>query len=101
MRPRAEDTHIPVAAESPYADSSDKRAACRLHDLPDGVRACVRELRGCRHLRTRLYALGLTPGAEVTVRCHGNAGCRVEVRDTCVVLDRESADSVLCDAPGA
>ncbi len=77
---------------------------CRLRDVPDGVKTRVRELRGCRHLRSRLYSLGLTPGAEITVHGHGDGGCRVEVRDTCLVLDCESADNILCDevaGPGA
>ncbi len=69
---------------------------CPLNDIPDGVRTHVRELRGCRQLRSRLYSLGFTPGTEITVYGHNDAGCRVQVRDTCVVLDCESADNILC-----
>lgn len=92
----AEEDALASSAAWPYG-----HAGCRLRDLPDGVRTHVRALRGCQRLRSRLYSLGLIPGVEITVRGHGEAGCRVEVRDTCVVLDRESADSVLCDAAGA
>ena len=49
-------------------------------------------------MRSRLCALGFTPGAEILVYKGENAGCRVQVRDTCVVLDNDSAESVLCDA---
>ena len=73
---------------------------CRLQELPDGARTHVRELRGCRHLRSRLYSLGFIPGTEIMVQGRGDAGCRVQVKDTCVVLDSESADSILCDAVG-
>ena len=89
------------SAEGTAAPAGETRlfpGECRLRDLPDGARTHVRELRGCRHLRSRLYSLGLVPGTAITVHGRGDAGCRVEVRDTCLVLDCESASSILCDA---
>ena len=71
---------------------------CCLRDLPDGARTHVRALRGGRQSRSRLYSLGFVPGTEVLVSGRGEAGCRVQVRDTCVVLDCESACNILCDA---
>lgn len=73
---------------------------CCLRDLPEGALTRVRKLRGCPNLRSRLYSLGFVPGTEILVHGHGDAGCRIEVRDTCVVLDGESADCIFCDAPG-
>lgn len=78
-----------------------------LLDLPPGTRVRVRELRGNRRLRSRLYSLGLLPGAVVTLCGRNSTGCRIQMRDTCVVLDCESAGGILCwdalrenDVPG-
>lgn len=88
--------NTPVCA----ACSARKPGECCLRDLPDGALTRVRKLRGCPNLRSRLYSLGFVPGTEILVHGHGTAGCRIEVRDTCVVLDGESAGCILCDAPG-
>lgn len=74
------------------------RGECRLRDLPDGVKSRIRELRGCRHLRSHLYSMGFVPGTEVVVYGYGETGCRVQLRDICVVLDPETAGCILCDA---
>lgn len=89
----AKEAGVPVSEICP-------RGECLLKDVPHGVRTHVRELRGCRQTRSRLYSLGFTPGTEITVYGQGDAGCRVRVRDTCVVLDCDSADSILCDDVG-
>lgn len=73
------------------------RGECRLRDLPDGEKSRIRELRGCSHVRSHLYSMGFVPGTEVVVYGHGETGCRVQLRDICVVLDPETADSILCD----
>lgn len=70
-----------------------------LHDMPEGQPAQVRELRGCRQTLSRLCALGITPGVEITLCGKGGNGCRVQVRDTCVVLDGDCAGSILCVPP--
>ncbi|SBW09068.1 FeoA family protein (modular protein) [uncultured delta proteobacterium] len=86
---------------SPASEACPRgNGGCRLRDLPDGVRTHVRELRGCQRLRSRLYSLGLVPGTEIIVRGQGDTGCRIEVRDTCVVLDCESAANIVCDEVG-
>lgn len=92
------DQYPPPAAGEPVEGACPHECGeCRLSELPDGVRVRVRELRGGRHLRARLYALGLVPGTEITLCDHGDSSCRIQVRDTCLVLDGESADSVLCE----
>ena len=90
----AEGKSIPLPEACPHGE-------CPLSDVPDGTRTHVRELRGCRQLRSRLYSLGFTPGTEITMHGRGDAGCRVEVRDVCVVLDCDSAGSILCDETGS
>ena len=70
---------------------------CCLREVPEGTHVRVRGLRGCGGVRSRLCALGFTPGTEITVCGSGENGCRVQVRDTCVVLDCGSAESILCD----
>ena len=64
----------------------------------DGIAARVNCVRGCDGIRSRLCALGFTPGTSITVYEGGECGCRVQVRDTCVVLDSDSAENILCDA---
>ncbi len=97
MRVSAGHCSVCAVENKSSAACSREREGCRLCDLPDGSWAHVRELRGGRHLRSRLCALGFTPGAAIMVRGRGEAGCCVEVRDTCIVLDRESADNIVCD----
>ena len=75
----------------------DSRAACCLRDVPEGTSVRVRGLRGGGGMRSRLCSLGFTPGTEVTVCGRGLGGCRVQLRDTCVVLDRDCAENILCD----
>jgi Fe2+ transport system protein FeoA len=74
---------------------------CCLYNLPEGACARVHSLNGCRDVCARLHALGFTPGAEVVSCGAGARGCRVRVRDACVVLDEDVAHSILCDMPGA
>ena len=96
--PGSEDRYPPCPVARATVDACPHECGeCLLPELPDGARTRVRQLRGGRHLRSRLYALGLVPGTEITMCGHGDSGCRVQVRDTCVVLDGESANSVLCD----
>ena len=90
------------SAENAGIPESETRSggACLLKDIPDGVRTHVQKLRGGRQLRSRLHSLGFTPGTEITVHGQGDAGCRVLVRDTCIVLDCDSAGNILCDEIG-
>lgn len=69
---------------------------CTLHDLPIGKKARIRSLSGRTCDRSRLCALGFTPGTEVEVSsCCG--GRRVRLRNSCVVLDASMAQSIMCD----
>lgn len=69
---------------------------CTLHDLPCGKKARIRSLTGRNCDRSRLCALGFTPGTEIQVSaCCG--GHRVRLRNSCVVLDAGMAQSILCD----
>jgi len=89
----APESHCSLFAETcPHHDAGEN---C-LMDLPAGTRVRVRELRGDRRLRSRLYSMGLLPGTEVTLCGRNDTGCRIQVRDTCLVLDCESAGSILC-----
>lgn len=84
--------------ESSPAGCYETRADCALGDCPQGARVRIRELRGCRGVLSRLYSLGFTPGTVITVyEGGGPGGFRVEVRDTCVVLDSHAAGSIVCD----
>ncbi len=69
---------------------------CTLLDIPCGEKARIRSLTGRDSERSRLCALGFTPGTEVEVsRCGG--GRRVRIRNTCVMLDAGIAGTILCD----
>lgn len=68
---------------------------CTLRDLPSGRRARIRSLTGRSCDRSRLCALGFTPGTEIEVSaCCG--GLRVRLRNSCVVLDSDLAQSIVC-----
>lgn len=84
--------------ESGFPDGVTCPGQCCLREVPEGKHVRVRGLRGGGGMRSRLCALGFTPGTEVTVYGSGENGCRVQVRDTCVVLDCGSAENILCDA---
>lgn len=91
---------LPEAAPGPApAASRDEAGECCLRDMPEGARAKVRKLRGCRRTLSRLCALGITPGTEIVLNGLGSNGCRVQVRDTCVVIDCDSAESIVCASP--
>lgn len=72
---------------------------CTLLDAPAGTRVRVHGVAGQRGIRSRLCALGITPGTEVEVcdecSCHGSR--RIKVRDAALVLCASVAQSVLCE----
>ena len=70
---------------------------CCLYGLPRGTCARVRSLEGCGEIRTRLHAMGFTPGAKVVLCDAGAGGCRVQVRDASFVLDEGLAQKIICD----
>jgi ferrous iron transport protein A len=83
-----------------------------LTEYPAGTVVRVADIDGGRRARSRMLALGLTPGCPVEVLAGGPAGCRVRVRGSEVVLccglagkilavDRNSEEVPPCDCcPG-
>ncbi|MCS7281881.1 MAG: FeoA family protein [Anaerolineae bacterium] len=71
-------------------------AAIPLNLLHTGERGKIAQLTGGQELRNRMLALGLTPGAEVTVlQNYGRGPMLVRVRDVRVALGRGEAANVL------
>lgn len=67
-----------------------------LNALRTGEKGRIAELIGGHSLRNRMLALGLTPGAEVTVlQNYGRGPMLVRVRDIRVALGRGEAAKVL------
>lgn len=82
--------------------SDDTRPLC---EFPSGTTVTVTAIDGGAGARSRLCALGLTPGSRVVINGNGCGGCCVRVRDTTVTLGRGLAGKVLAcpangDAPG-
>ncbi|MUM76809.1 ferrous iron transport protein A [Pseudodesulfovibrio sp. F-1] len=78
-----------------------------LTEYPAGTVVRVADIDGGRRARSRMLALGLTPGCPVEVLAGGAAGCRLRVRGAEVVLccglagkimaaEMDSADVVPC-----
>ena len=72
-------------------------ARCSAGELPHGCKARVCSLNGDSGQRSRLCAMGITPGTEVEA-CSGFHGrCRLRVRGGSFALDRELAEQILCE----
>lgn len=76
-----------------------------LSSAPQGGRFRVKRHLSCMRQRRHFCALGLTPGTEIELRRRECCGaCSLMVRDGCLVLDPESASSIVCEpvqlAPG-
>lgn len=66
-----------------------------LWELPTGAHAVVRALRGGKGFSSRVSAMGITPGANVTVvQNYGRGPMLIEVRDTRVALGRGEASKI-------
>ncbi|MDD3311264.1 FeoA family protein [Pseudodesulfovibrio sp.] len=57
-----------------------------LTSFPEGTVVRIADIDGGRGARSRMLAMGLTPGCPVEVLRGGPAGCRVRVRGSDVVL---------------
>jgi ferrous iron transport protein A len=57
-----------------------------LTEYPAGTIVRVSDIDGGRRARSRMLALGLTPGCPVEILAGGPSGCRVRVRGAEVVL---------------
>lgn len=73
-----------------------------LSEFPSGAIVRIVDIDGGRRARSRMLALGLTPGCPVTIRSGGRGGCRVLVRGAEVVLCCGMASKILAvDADSA
>jgi ferrous iron transport protein A len=63
-------------------------------NYPPGSVVRISQLTGGRTARTRLCALGLTPGTLVTVGSSGGGPCRLKVRESDLVLGAGLANSI-------
>jgi len=72
-----------------------------LSELKTGESAVIHSLQGGHTLRSRLAALGFTPGAEIrVVQNMGRGPMIVRVRDTRIALGRGEAQKVLIQGEG-
>lgn len=75
--------------------------ASSLSELKTGKTALIYSLQGGQTFRSRLAALGFTPGAEITmVQNRGHGAMIVTLRDTRIALGRGEASKVLITAQG-
>jgi ferrous iron transport protein A len=63
-------------------------------NYPPGSVVRISQLTGGRTARTRLCAMGLTPGTLVTVDSSGSGPCRLKVRESDLVLGAGLASSI-------
>jgi ferrous iron transport protein A len=68
--------------------------------LAEGQKARISTVTGTASERSRLCALGFTPGTEVEVS-HCGGGQHVRIRNTCLVLDQGTAGSIVCRSDDA
>ncbi len=79
-----------------------------LTEFPEGTIVRVADIDGGQKARSRMLAMGMTPGCPVEVLSEGPAGCRVKVRGSEVVLccglagkilavENDSAEGPHCD----
>jgi ferrous iron transport protein A len=69
-------------------------------NYPAGATVRIDRLSGGRGARTRLCALGLTPGTLVVVGSSGNGPCRLRVRESDLVLGAGLANSIYAEEVG-
>ncbi len=73
-------------------ENKEKKPLCRFHK---GDLVKVEDLDGCPRAKSRLYAMGLTPGAVLEVVSTGMGPCRLKVRGSDVVLGRGLAHKII------
>lgn len=73
------------------AVTNDTRA---LHQLPEGTRARIAEIRGDRNIARRLLSLGLRVGSEIRVMQQRNKGVVVACAGNRVALGGNVANKV-------
>lgn len=78
-------------------DNKEKKPLCRFNK---GELVKVEDLDGCPRAKSRLYAMGLTPGSVLEVVSSGLGPCRLKVRGSDVVLGRGLAHKIIACAMG-
>lgn len=67
-----------------------------LSSLANGEQAVIRDIQGGRCIRSRLIAMGLMPGKELTVLNNiPNGPFIVQIDDTRIALGRGQADKII------
>jgi ferrous iron transport protein A len=66
-----------------------------LNHFPSGSKVAVANLAGGRGARSRLYALGFTPGTEILIVSGGHGPIRLKVRGSDLSLGQGLAEKVL------
>lgn len=73
-----------------------------LDQLPMNAKAVIRQLRGGQEFASRLAAMGLAVGAQLTVLQNpGRGPMLVNARDTRIALGRSEAKKVLVETAGS
>ncbi|MEF8824168.1 MAG: FeoA domain-containing protein [Desulfohalobiaceae bacterium] len=67
---------------------------CPLNHFPSGSKVAVASLSGGKGARSRLYALGFTPGTEVLITSCGAGPVRIKVRGSDLSLGQGLAEKV-------
>lgn len=73
-----------------------------LTDFPEGTIVRIADINGGQCARSRMLAMGMTPGCPVEVLSEGPSGCRVKVRGAEIVLCCGLASKIVAvenDAP--
>ncbi|WP_022660698.1 FeoA family protein [Paucidesulfovibrio longus] len=63
--------------------------------FPQGSLVRVEDLASCRGARSRLYALGLTPGTELEVISTSGGPCRLRVRGSDLIIGHGLANKII------
>jgi len=66
-----------------------------LNHFPSGSKVTIASCHGGNGARSRLYALGLTPGTQVFVTSSGGGPCRMKVRNSELVIGQGMAEKIL------
>ena len=65
-----------------------------LIDFPPGTKVIVKSFKGGRQMRSRLYAMGLTPGTSIIIASEGPGPYRIKVRGFDLILGRGIASRI-------
>lgn len=70
-------------------------SAFPLNHFRSGSKLTIASFTGGRGARSKLYAMGLTPGTTVFLTSGRNGPCRMKVRDSELVLGQGLAEKIL------